>query len=98
MNGYFYAAPDAATLEAAFPGGFYFDAEADELKPVGPKTKYPSRGVPLSAAVYADPVGDEEPELITPPSFSEPYVILSPTPVAAWADYQVEPVGIQGYA
>ena len=29
---------------------------------------------------------------------SDPYVILSPVPVAAWSDFEIAPVGVQGFA
>lgn len=98
MSSYFYAAADAATLSAAFPGGFVTDEETGEVHPVSPKVCLATGGVWLVQPVMSEPDENGEQTVETGGVRSDPYVVLSPSPVAAWSDFEIAPVGVQGFA
>lgn len=98
MSSYFYAAADAATLMAAFSAAFVTDEETGEVRPVSPKVCLSTSGVWLQAPVMSEPDENGEQTVEAAGVRSDPYVILSPRPVAAWSDFEIAPVGVQGFA
>ncbi|WP_412545832.1 hypothetical protein [Maricaulis sp. MIT060901] len=98
MSSYFYAAQDAATLSAALSAAFVTDEETGAVRPVSPKVCLSTSGVWLQEPVMSEPDENGEQTVETEGVRSEPYVVLSPTPIAAWAAFQIVPVGVQGFA
>lgn len=98
MSSYFYAAQDAATLSAAFSAAFLTDEETGEVRPVSPKVCLSTSGVWLQEPVMSEADENGEQTVEVAGVRSDPYVVLAPIPVAAWAAFKIHPVGVQGFA
>lgn len=98
-NGYFYAAPDLATLQTISPTLFVTDDISGVASAVSPMMIYGTNGIWLVHPVMseADPeTGDQT--VLEDGVRSDPLVVLSKVAVAGWEAYAISPVGVQGYA